>query len=712
MRRFSNTAQLRLLLGLFFLALAVPSAILVRQAYSQLRWEAFYQYRNLAEELSARIDNRFNRLVSAEESRAFGDYSFLVVSGTPEANYLQPSPLSRFPVEADIPGLIGYFQLDAQGRFSTPLVPQPASQASSYGVSMEQLALRQQLQRQIQGILSDNRLVQPRPPAEYDAPGLAGSAARAVLQDDAFDEESPEQDETRFAEPEEIAPGALAELLLRESASRPEPSVGGRSRQQGSPAGFSSLKEAQLGEMRQEKLDALSDYGRVEDLNLGSRYEGEQHQAPASMAKSRKRAVRKEQSAVPVVQTLPTPIQADRDSSAGGAAGRADFKITMFESDIDPFDFALMDSGHFVIYRNVWREGQRNIQGAIIEQRAFLQGVIEPMFRETGLSQMSDLMVAYQGTVFSVFGGVSGRDYLSRDSGAGGELLYQSRLSAPFGDLALLFSVNHLPAGRGATVIGWAALILAIVLLGGLLLMYRLGQRQIALARQQQDFVSSVSHELKTPLTSIRMYSEILREGWADADKCKDYYDFIFHESERLSRLIANVLQLARMNRNGIQLDLKPVALHTLFDTIRSGLASQVETAGFVMTLDIDERARDAVVEVDVDCFTQILINLVDNAIKFSAKADTRAVDITARLCEPEGVLISVRDYGPGVPKNQMKKIFRLFYRSETELTRETVGTGIGLALVHQQVQAMGGRVEVLNRDPGAEFNFTLRVCA
>ena len=150
------------------------------------------------------------------------------------------------------------------------------------------------------------------------------------------------------------------------------------------------------------------------------------------------------------------------------------------------------------------------------------------------------------------------------------------------------------------------------------------------------------------------------------------------------------------------------MAVHTLFDAVRAQLASQVESAGFAMTFVIAPEAGDAVVEVDMDCCTQILINLVDNAIKFSAKTDKRVVDIGARLRDPGAVIVSVRDYGPGVPRSQMKKIFRLFYRSETELTRETVGTGIGLGLVHQQVQAMGGRVEVLNREPGAEFNFTL----
>ena len=93
--------------------------------------------------------------------------------------------------------------------------------------------------------------------------------------------------------------------------------------------------------------------------------------------------------------------------------------------------------------------------------------------------------------------------------------------------------------GRGAGVIIWVSAILALVLSVGVGLMYRLGARQIDLARQQQDFVSAVSHELKTPLTSIRMYGEMLREGWATEERKMTYYDYIFHESERLSRLIS-----------------------------------------------------------------------------------------------------------------------------------------------------------------------------
>jgi signal transduction histidine kinase len=232
--------------------------------------------------------------------------------------------------------------------------------------------------------------------------------------------------------------------------------------------------------------------------------------------------------------------------------------------------------------------------------------------------------------------------------------------------------------------------------------------RQILLARQQQDFVSAVSHELNTPLTSIRMYAEILREGWSSDDKKREYYAYIHDESERLSRLIANVLQLARMERNELRLELKPVRVSVLMDLLRSKLASQVERAQFECNYVIDPAAAAREVSVDADAFVQIVINLVDNAIKFSAKAPRRAIDIGARLRGDKAVVFSVRDYGPGVEKSQVRKIFALFYRAGNELTRDTLGTGIGLALVRQLARAMHGEADVIQRDPGAEFVLVL----
>jgi signal transduction histidine kinase len=457
-----------------------------------------------------------------------------------------------------------------------------------------------------------------------------------------------------------------------------------------------------------KKQQAAGGLGRVEDLQLEQRYQGK----PAEEERARdssenapllaKRGVRKERTALPESQ-VPTPAAAAEIEPAAPAAPR----IRIFESEIDPFEFSLLDSGDAVLFRKVWRDGQRYIQGALIERQPFFQGVIESAFRETALSQMSDLIVAYQGDVLSAVAGASGRGYLSSAEDLGGALLYRTRLSAPFSDLELIFSVTRLPVGPGAGLITWIAAILAVVLCGGFYLMYQLGVVQIDLVRQQQDFVSAVSHELKTPLTSIRLYGEMLREGWVSKEKKMTYYDYIHAESERLSRLINNVLQLARMTRNDLQVHLQSVTVAELMDTIRSTVSSQVERSGFELGLNCCGEVESAVIQVDRDCFTQIIINLVDNAIKFSAKAALRRVDIGCRPLGPDTVVFTVRDYGPGVPGDKAKKIFQLFYRPESALTRETAGTGIGLALVQQLACAMNGRVDVVDSAPGAAFRLS-----
>jgi len=139
-------------------------------------------------------------------------------------------------------------------------------------------------------------------------------------------------------------------------------------------------------------------------------------------------------------------------------------------------------------------------------------------------------------------------------------------------------------------------------------------------------------------------------------------------------------------------------------DQIQSKISNQVERAGFELVLTSDKDSAGQTINVDDDCFAQIIINLVDNAIKFSKDADEKKVEISSGVTSNQQVAFTIRDYGPGIPKNQLKKIFQLFYRTESELTRETVGTGIGLAIVHQLTNAMDGTVDVVNKDPGVEF--------
>ena len=137
-----------------------------------------------------------------------------------------------------------------------------------------------------------------------------------------------------------------------------------------------------------------------------------------------------------------------------------------------------------------------------------------------------------------------------------------------------------------------------------------------------------------------------------------------------------------------------------------SKISSQIERAGFELRFNTTEDASRATICIDADCFAQMIINLVDNAIKFSRNAEKKIIEISCNRYGDNQVMFSVRDYGPGIAKDQMKKIFQLFYRSESELTRETVGTGIGLAIVHQLAVAMDGNVDMVNAEPGAEFRF------
>ena len=265
-------------------------------------------------------------------------------------------------------------------------------------------------------------------------------------------------------------------------------------------------------------------------------------------------------------------------------------------------------------------------------------------YRASSVAGATHLNVAFQGRVLNEIQGMINSYVgpgLSRE--LAGDVLHRARLSPPFGDVELTFLVDALPTAPGTALLAWIAVTLTAVLVAGFYLMYRFGAGQMRLARQQQDFVSAVSHELKTPLTSIRMYGEMLKEGWADDAKRQTYYDYIHGESERLSRLIENVLQLARLTRNTQRFDLKSVTVAELVDIARSKVATQVERAGFALVVR-NEAPEGTTVLVDLDCAAQIFINLVDNALKFSAGTAVKKVEIAARRNGDGSVLLTVRD--------------------------------------------------------------------
>ena len=686
-----NKKTFRRWLILFFLALAIPATLLIQQSYSRLKWEVFHQHQLMADELAYRINLQFLQLIDTEEQRSFTDYSFLNVAGDPRANFFQRSPLSHYPVKADIPGVIGFFQVDSTGQLNTPLLPKTKSAAASYGISATELVQRSSLHQQIKSILTQNNLIR--------------NNVKQRLNKDLVSKSEKITDSSATAELANSEAG-IVEIEAEQI------DVQGQ-------AAFDELKK-----VSRSKIKFRNQLGRVEDLNLTQLYEKretiqkqrkQQDKVVTLAKKSVEKRARLEKNVLPesIVHATKKDNKEHFEKAIAKPMIQSDFaslRIRAFESTIDPFEFSQLESGHFVLYRKVWLNKQRYIQGILIEQHAFLDNIINSVFAETALAKMSNLLVVHQGNVLQAFSGAVSQGYLSSHQELSGELLYQTRLSAPLSDIELLFSITQLPAGPGSSIIKWLALLMAFVLVVGFYLMYRLGASQIKLANQQQDFVSAVSHELKTPLTSIRMYGEILREGWATDEKKRVYYDFICDESERLSRLINNVLDLAKMTRNEQRVVLKKVTVSELMDSVKSKVSSQIEQAGFELILNCGDEIKQVEVKVDADWFTQIMINLVDNAIKFSAKSDRKQIELCCNKLKKGRVQFSVRDFGPGISRDQMKKIFTLFYRTENELTRETVGTGIGLALVHQMIVSMKGEIDVVNTKPGAEFRISFLV--
>lgn len=671
MRFVISKTRLRLFLGLFFLAIVAPTSMLVLESFEQMKWEAFTRHQALAVELSQRIDQRVDQLIAKEEARTFAEYSFLNVAGDAANNFLQRSPLSTFPVESDLPGLMGYFQVDDQGRFSSPLLPLSSSR-DRFGISAEEYVQRRDFQQNIRDVLTQNKLVSVQtavstsPAVAEPALAFSDDTEESVLMEDSFSSGVLEQEvpnRTFVAE-------SNFDRLQKNEALKPE----------------------------QKVAETL---GRIDELRFKqSMADSVALPEPEEVIASKKVAKRKRKEQIVLPEAL-----AVRDAAADGSSGA--IRITAFESEVDPFSFSLLDSGHFVLYRKVWREGQRYTQGALFDQKAFLEGLVAQAFNSSVLAAMSNVVVAYQGEVLALFQGRAHQRYISSPAELQGELLYKTRISSPLANIQLVFSINQLPVGAGATVVVWTAAALVLVLLTGFVFLYRLGIKQIELVRQQRDFVSAVSHELKTPLTSIRMYGEMLREGWVKEDKKAEYYNYIHAEGERLSRLINNVLQLARMERNDFCLNIQTVPVSQLLDQVNSAVSSQLEHGGFEFSVVVNLDKEKISADVDIDAFVQIMINLVDNAVKFSQKAERKRIEIECKLSSSGTIVFTVRDYGPGIAKDQVKKIFRLFYRSENELTRETVGTGIGLALVSQLVRQMDAKIDVINCDPGAMFTLS-----
>jgi signal transduction histidine kinase len=280
-----------------------------------------------------------------------------------------------------------------------------------------------------------------------------------------------------------------------------------------------------------------------------------------------------------------------------------------------------------------------------------------------------------------------------------GRYVFAHRFAEPFDALAAELSLASLPGVESLGAFYALAGVLLALGAAGLGAVYRTTAVVMHYAERRSNFAAAVTHELKTPLTAIRMYAEMLRDGLVPSDaKRQEYYATITGEAERLSRLVDNVLEFSRLEGGRRELAIAVGMVGPVLEDAAEKLAPHAASLGFALAVRVADDLP--AVRFDRDALLQVLFNLVDNAMKYAKSSDRRTVELEARR-EGDAVLVAVRDFGPGVARAHLERVFEPFYRAESELTRTTKGTGIGLALVKELAERMGAAVSGANADGG-----------
>jgi two-component system phosphate regulon sensor histidine kinase PhoR len=225
------------------------------------------------------------------------------------------------------------------------------------------------------------------------------------------------------------------------------------------------------------------------------------------------------------------------------------------------------------------------------------------------------------------------------------------------------------------------------------------------LEKIRQDFVANVSHELRTPLTTIKGYAETLLEGALKEDQAFQFVQVIKRHTDRLTKIVEDLLMLSRIETREFQLKLEVVSVRDFIDNIIDFVKEPADRKKILLSR--DEIPSSLAVQADRNHLEQILINLLDNAIKYTPEGGR--VTVSAVEKDSKDIKLSVEDNGIGIPKEELSRIFERFYRVDKGRSKEMGGTGLGLSIVKHLVQAHGGRVWVESQmGKGSTFYFTL----
>jgi signal transduction histidine kinase len=257
---------------------------------------------------------------------------------------------------------------------------------------------------------------------------------------------------------------------------------------------------------------------------------------------------------------------------------------------------------------------------------------------------------------------------------------------------------------RQRWIYGSTLLLLVAGMVLGVVLVLRDLSRERRVSQLRTDFVAKVTHELKTPLTSIRMFAETLRMGRVkDAAGQQECMDVIVGETQRLSRLINTVLDFSKIERGEKRYRMDKISLSEVAESTLNILKYSLVEQGFALEAQIDPRTS---ILGDADALEQAMLNLIDNAIKYSRQ--TKSVHFSL-WTEDNRVCFRVTDQGVGIPESEKGRIFEKFYRASTRNQVDTGGAGLGLTVVKNIVEAHGGAIIVESKvGEGSSFTVSL----
>ena len=244
---------------------------------------------------------------------------------------------------------------------------------------------------------------------------------------------------------------------------------------------------------------------------------------------------------------------------------------------------------------------------------------------------------------------------------------------------------------------------MALLLLAGGYFINRAVLREVRVARLQSDFVAAVSHEFRTPLTTLRQLSEMLARGRVSNDERRQqFYETLLRESERLHRLVEGLLNFGRMEAGQLQYRFESVDPKELMGEVVSDFQREADALGY--RVEFNGNGALSPIRADRPSLARVFWNLLDNAVKYSPEHHTIWVELSGAVGR---VVVRVRDRGLGIPSSEREEIFRKFVRGAAAKAASIPGTGVGLAMARQIVAAHGGSISV-ESEPGRGSVFTV----